>query len=111
MGRALSFGLRDTAQEARRILGAHAARGGAERTVKYRVSSGRGTKYQRAIFADWINKEVIDLHAGVDHVVAMGIADPSRLGVGGWSYGGILTDALIASDTRFKAATSGAGVG
>jgi dipeptidyl aminopeptidase/acylaminoacyl peptidase len=39
----------------------------------------------------------------------MGIADPDRLGVGGWSYGGILTDYLIASDTRFKAATSGAG--
>jgi dipeptidyl aminopeptidase/acylaminoacyl peptidase len=39
----------------------------------------------------------------------MGVADPDRLGVGGWSYGGILTDYLIASDTRFKAATSGAG--
>src|SRR5260370_1376442 len=39
----------------------------------------------------------------------MGVADPDRLGVGGWSYGGILTDYRIASDTRFKAATSGAG--
>ena len=39
----------------------------------------------------------------------MGVADPDRLGVGGWSYGGILTDYMIASDTRFKAATSGAG--
>ena len=37
------------------------------------------------------------------------MADPDRLGVGGWSYGGILTNALIASDTRFKAAVSGAG--
>jgi dipeptidyl aminopeptidase/acylaminoacyl peptidase len=42
-------------------------------------------------------------------VVAMGIADPERLGIGGWSYGGILTDYTIASDTRFKAAISGAG--
>ncbi len=50
-----------------------------------------------------------DLLAGVDHVIKMGVADPDRLGVGGWSYGGILTDYLIASDTRFKAATSGAG--
>ena len=50
-----------------------------------------------------------DLQAGVDHVVKMGVADPDRLGVGGWSYGGILTDYMIASDTRFKAATSGAG--
>jgi len=39
----------------------------------------------------------------------MGVADPDRLGVGGWSYGGILTDYMIASDQRFKAATSGAG--
>src|SRR5258706_4671284 len=39
----------------------------------------------------------------------MGVADPNRLGVGGWSYGGILTDYVIASDTRFKAARSGAG--
>jgi len=47
--------------------------------------------------------------AGVDHVVQMGIADPDRLGIGGWSYGAILTNAVIASDTRFKAAVSGAG--
>jgi dipeptidyl aminopeptidase/acylaminoacyl peptidase len=43
--------------------------------------------------------------------VAQGIADPERLGVGGWSYGGLLTDYLIASDARFKAAISGAGSG
>ena len=41
--------------------------------------------------------------------VKMGVADPNKLGVGGWSYGGILTDYVIASDNRFKAATSGAG--
>ena len=39
----------------------------------------------------------------------MGIADPERLGIGGWSYGGILTDYTIATDSRFKAAISGAG--
>jgi dipeptidyl aminopeptidase/acylaminoacyl peptidase len=77
--------------------------------VNYRGSSGRGEKYQTAIAADWGNKEVIDLQAAMDHVVAMGLADPDRLGVGGWSYGGILTDAIIAKDHRFKAATSGAG--
>ena len=77
--------------------------------VNYRGSSGRGEKYQSAILADWGNKEVVDLQAAMDHVVAMGIADPDRLGVGGWSYGGILTDAIIAKDHRFKAATSGAG--
>jgi dipeptidyl aminopeptidase/acylaminoacyl peptidase len=77
--------------------------------VNYRGSSGRGEKYQTAIAADWGNKEVIDLQAAMDHVVAIGVADPDRLGVGGWSYGGILTDAIIAKDHRFKAATSGAG--
>ncbi|HKS42968.1 MAG TPA: S9 family peptidase [Blastocatellia bacterium] len=86
-----------------------AANGYAVLAVNYRGSSGRGQKYSRAIFADWGHYEVEDLLAGVDHVIKMGVADPDRLGVGGWSYGGILTDYLIASDTRFKAATSGAG--
>ncbi|MCI0523784.1 MAG: S9 family peptidase [Acidobacteria bacterium] len=86
-----------------------AANGYAVLAVNYRGSAGRGQKFSRAIFADWGHYEVEDLQAGVDHVVKMGVADPDRLGVGGWSYGGILTDYLIASDTRFKAATSGAG--
>src|ERR1041384_595164 len=86
-----------------------AANGYAVLNVNYRGSSGRGQKFSRAIFADWGNYEVQDLLAGVDHVVKMGIADPDKLGVGGWSYGGILTDYMIATDTRFKAATSGAG--
>jgi dipeptidyl aminopeptidase/acylaminoacyl peptidase len=86
-----------------------AANGYAVLAVNYRGSSGRGQKYSRAIFADWGHYEVEDLLAGVDHVVQMGIADPDRLGVGGWSYGAILTDYIIASDARFKGATSGAG--
>ena len=45
----------------------------------------------------------------MDEAVKQGIADPNRLGIGGWSYGGISTDYTIASDTRFKAAISGAG--
>ncbi len=87
-----------------------AAQGYAVLNVNYRGSSGRGQAYTVSIAGDWGNKEVIDLHAGVDHVVKMGLADPDRMGVGGWSYGGILTNYLIASDTRFKVATSGAGV-
>jgi dipeptidyl aminopeptidase/acylaminoacyl peptidase len=86
-----------------------AAHGYAVLAVNYRGSSGRGQKYSRSIFADWGHYEVEDLLAGIDHVVAMGVADPDRLGVGGWSYGGILTDYIIATDTRFKGATSGAG--
>ncbi|HEX3684072.1 MAG TPA: S9 family peptidase [Bryobacteraceae bacterium] len=78
-------------------------------SINYRGSAGRGEKYGQSIFADWGDKEVADLLAGVDHVVGMGIADEDRLGIGGWSYGGILTDYTIASDQRFKAAISGAG--
>lgn len=85
------------------------ARGYAVLQVNYRGSSGRGDVFQQAIYADWGNKEVKDLLAAVDWAVQQGIADPARLGLGGWSYGGILTDYLIASDTRFKAAVSGAG--
>jgi dipeptidyl aminopeptidase/acylaminoacyl peptidase len=77
--------------------------------VNYRGSAGRGSAYQKAIFADWGNKEVVDLLGAMDHVQKIGIADPDRLGIGGWSYGGILTNYTIATDGRFKAATSGAG--
>jgi dipeptidyl aminopeptidase/acylaminoacyl peptidase len=87
-----------------------AAAGYAVVTVNYRGSSGRGLVYCKAISGDWGNLEVADLHAITDELVKQGVADPNRLGVGGWSYGGILTDYLIASDTRFKAAVSGAGV-
>jgi dipeptidyl aminopeptidase/acylaminoacyl peptidase len=86
-----------------------AANGYAVLAVNYRGSSGRGAEYQKAIYADWGNKEVQDLLAAVDHAIEVGVADSTRLGIGGWSYGGILTDYTIATTTRFKAATSGAG--
>ena len=86
-----------------------AAQGYVVLAINYRGSSGRGSVFQQAILADWGHKEVQDLLAGVDYVVASGIADASRLGIGGWSYGGLLTDYTIASDRRFKAAVSGAG--
>lgn len=79
--------------------------------VNYRGSSGRGLQFCKSIYADWGNKEVMDLHGAVDYLVKEGLADPDHLGVAGWSYGGILTDYLIASDNRFKAASSGAGTG
>jgi dipeptidyl aminopeptidase/acylaminoacyl peptidase len=77
-------------------------------SVNYRGSSGRGSAFQKAIYADWGNKEVVDLLGAVEYAVASGVADPERLGLGGWSYGGILTDYTIATDSRFKAAVSGA---
>ena len=88
-----------------------AGRGYAVLNVNYRGSAGRSAAYQQIIFSDWGDKEVIDLLACVDEAVKEGVADPDRLGVGGWSYGGILTDYTIASTTRFKAAISGAGTG
>jgi dipeptidyl aminopeptidase/acylaminoacyl peptidase len=87
-----------------------AASGWAVLAPNYRGSSGRGASYTIAIAGDWCNKEVRDIHGMVDALVKSGVADEQHLGVGGWSYGGVLTDCLIASDTRFKAATSGAGV-
>jgi dipeptidyl aminopeptidase/acylaminoacyl peptidase len=87
-----------------------AAGGYAVVAVNYRGSNGRGLAYTASINADWGNLEVVDILRAVDHLVEKGIADPERLGVGGWSYGGILTNATIATDTRFKAAASGAGV-
>lgn len=86
-----------------------AAQGYAELNINYRGSSGRGEEYAKAIFADWGHKEVLDLLAGVDKAVALGVADPARLAIGGWSYGGILTNYTTATDGRFKAAVSGAG--
>jgi len=85
------------------------AQGYAVLNVNYRGSSGRGQDYAKSIFADWGHKEVEDLLAGVDKTVSLGVADPNRLGIGGWSYGGILTDYTTATDGRFKAAISGAG--
>ncbi len=74
-----------------------------------RGSSGYGQDYCKAIFADWGNKDYQDDMAIVDYAIAQGIADPDKLGVGGWSYGGISTDFIIGHTNRFKAAISGAG--
>jgi len=74
-----------------------------------RGSTGSGQKYAQAIFADWGNKDYQDDMAMVDYAIAQGIADPEKLAVSGWSYGGISTDFIITQTTRFKAAISGAG--
>ncbi len=86
-----------------------AANGYVVLAVNYRGSAGRGSAYQKAIYADWGNLEVIDLLGAVDEAVRQGLADPNRLGIGGWSYGAISTNYTIATDARFKAAVSGAG--
>ena len=74
----------------------------------YRGSSGYGQAFSEAIYADWGNKDYQDLMTYVDYVIGRGIADPAKLGVGSWSYGGILTNYCITKTDRFKAAISGA---
>jgi len=73
-----------------------------------RGSSGYGQKFCEAIFADWGNKDYQDDMAMADYALEQGIADPEKLGVGGWSYGGISTNFIITQTTRFKAAITGA---
>ncbi len=75
-----------------------------------RGSTGYGRDFSYALFAKWGEPDFDDVLAVVDHVVSLGVADPDRLGVGGWSYGGILTNYVISKTTRFKAATSGASI-
>jgi dipeptidyl aminopeptidase/acylaminoacyl peptidase len=88
-----------------------AARGYAVLNVNYRGSDGRGIAYQKAIWANWGVDEVQDIEACVNKVIHEGIVDPKRMGVGGWSYGGITTDFMIASTNEFRAASAGAGMG
>jgi dipeptidyl aminopeptidase/acylaminoacyl peptidase len=77
--------------------------------VNYRGSTGYGKAFERSIFADWGGKELDDLLAALDHAIAMGFVDTSRLGVGGHSYGAMLTNYTITATDRFKAAVSNAG--
>ncbi|MEP7142086.1 MAG: S9 family peptidase [Ferruginibacter sp.] len=86
-----------------------AAGGYAVAGVNYRGSSGRGIGFTKSIYADWGNKEVMDILGAANYLVEKGVADEKNMGIGGWSYGGILTNYTIATDTRFKAAASGAG--
>ncbi len=73
-----------------------------------RGSSGYGQEFSHALWADWGNKDFEDVMAGVDYAISQGFSDPDKLGVGGWSYGGILTDHVITKTDRFKAAITGA---
>jgi dipeptidyl aminopeptidase/acylaminoacyl peptidase len=86
----------------------YAANGYAVVMVNPRGSTGYGTDFAAAIYADWGDKDFDDVMAGVDHAIAIGLADGKRLGVGGWSYGGILTNYVITKTDRFDAAVTGA---
>jgi len=91
-------------------VAAFAAEGYAVLRANPRGSSGYGTAFRQANIKDWGGGDYADLMAGVDKVVAMGIADPDRLGVMGWSYGGFMTSWIVTQTNRFKAASIGAPV-
>jgi len=91
-------------------LASFASRGFAVLRVNPRGSSGYGQKFRFANIKDWGGGDYKDLMTGVDNVIAMGVADPERLGVMGWSYGGYMTSWGITQTHRFKAASVGAGV-
>ena len=73
-----------------------------------RGSAGYGQDFCTSIWQAWGGKDFEDVMAAVDDAIARGYADPDRLAVGGWSYGGMLTDHVITKTDRFKAAYTGA---
>ncbi|MEE9117755.1 MAG: S9 family peptidase, partial [Calditrichia bacterium] len=75
-----------------------------------RGSTGYGREFTQAIYAKWGKKDFEDVIAGVDYVIEKGYADPERLCVGGWSYGGVMTNYVITQSQRFKGAVSGASI-
>jgi len=75
-----------------------------------RGSSGYGREFRYANYGDWGSGDYRDIMTGVDAMIERGIADPSALGVMGWSYGGYMTSWVVTQTDRFKAASVGAGV-
>jgi dipeptidyl aminopeptidase/acylaminoacyl peptidase len=75
-----------------------------------RGSVGYGEKFIESNRADWGGADFKDVISGIDELVAKNIADPARLGIGGWSYGGYMSEWAITQTTRFRAAVSGAGM-
>lgn len=75
----------------------------------YRGSTGYGDEFMREIVPHIVSRPGKDILEGVDALVRDGIADPNRLTIGGYSYGGYMTNWLITQTTRFKAAVTGAG--
>ncbi len=76
--------------------------------VNPRGSSGYGEAFGRAIWADWGNKDLKDILAGIDFVIKLGYVDKTKIGIYGWSYGGILVNYAITRTNLFRAAISGA---
>jgi dipeptidyl aminopeptidase/acylaminoacyl peptidase len=89
----------------------YAANGYAVIMPNPRGSTGYGSDFAHGTVAAWGEKDYADVMAAIDHGIEIGIVDPDRMGVGGWSYGGILTNYVITQTQRFSAAMSGASLG
>jgi dipeptidyl aminopeptidase/acylaminoacyl peptidase len=89
---------------------AYAAQGYAILLPQFRGSTGYGDAWARASMKDLGGGDYRDVMAGVDHLIAAGIADPARLGIFGGSYGGYLTNWAITQTDRFKGAVSWYGI-
>jgi dipeptidyl aminopeptidase/acylaminoacyl peptidase len=92
------------------LVAGFASRGYAVLRANVRGSSGYGFDFRNANFRDWGGGDYRDIMAGVDALIARGVADPERLGVMGWSYGGFMTSWIVTQTRRFKAASAGAPV-
>ena len=86
------------------------AQGFAVFTPNIRGSIGYGQRFIEKNRADWGGGDFKDVMAGIDDLIAKGIADPEKLGIGGWSYGGYMAEWAVTQTMRFKAAVSGAGM-
>ncbi|HKF46083.1 MAG TPA: S9 family peptidase [Terracidiphilus sp.] len=86
-----------------------AARGWLVFRPNYRGSSGYGDEFMLEIMPHLVSKPGRDILEGVDALVKDGIADPDHLAIGGYSYGGYMTNWLITQTTEFKSAVTGAG--
>jgi dipeptidyl aminopeptidase/acylaminoacyl peptidase len=91
-------------------IAAFASRGYAVLRVNPRGSSGYGRDFRYANYRDWGGGDYRDIMRGVDHIIELGVADSTRLGIMGWSYGGYMTSWVITQTKRFKASSVGAGV-
>ena len=87
-----------------------ASKGYAVLRANPRGSTGYGKDFRFANFKDWGFGDYEDIMSGVDKVIDMGVADPERLAVMGWSYGGYMTSFVVTRTNRFKAASMGAGL-
>ncbi len=88
----------------------YAARGWAMLSPNYRGSTGYGDRFLTDLIGHKNDRDVADIESGVDAMIARGIADPKRMALMGWSNGGYLTNCLITRTSRYKAASSGAGI-